>query len=331
MKSFFRFLMRRGAAAIARQLTLQEAWEEFLVLQGMQAALLLRGQGCLESLQDAEFKVFSQWGEDGIIEWLVSRLPGIPQSFVEFGVEDYIEANTRFLLSHRNWRGLVMDGNPANVAKIQSRSGRWRNDLTAISAFITRENINELIGGAGFTGEIGLLSIDIDGNDYWVWKAISVVSPWIVIVEYNCVLGDLSPLTIPYDAGFRRMQAHRSGLYYGASAPALEQLASRLGYTLVGGNRAGNNMFFVRNDAMAVLGLKIGDRRVRSSLYTEARDDQGDLSFVRGIMRRDLIKDMLVTNLDSGVTASLADMGELYSPYWIAIQQGKPLPRPYPA
>jgi hypothetical protein len=320
--------MRRGAAAVARQITQQEAWEDFLLLQGAQAALLLRGQHTPNSLQDVEFKVFSQWGEDGIIEWLVSRLPAIPQSFVEFGVEDYGEANTRFLLSHRNWRGLVLDGSLANIEKIQSRARRWRNDLTAISAFITRENINELIGGAGLTGDIGLLSIDIDGNDYWVWGAINVVKPWIVVVEYNSVLGDLSPLTIPYDANFRRMYAHSSGLYYGASAPALELLAGRLGYTLVGGNRAGNNMFFLRNDAMAMLGPKIGDRRVRPSLYAEARDDHGELSLIRGTARRDVIKDMPVTNLASGVTASLADMGELYSPYWMAIQQGRTLSEP---
>ena len=292
------------------------------MLQGTQAALQSRGLNRLANLQDAEFKVFSQWGEDGIIEWLVSRLPGIPQSFVEFGVEDYSEANTRFLLAHRNWRGLIMDGDASNMDKVRSRNNAWQFDLTAIDAFVTRDNINDLISGPGFSGEIGLLSVDIDGNDYWVWEVISA-NPWIVIVEYNAVLGDLKPLSIPYDAGFSRMTAHHSGLYWGASALAFEQLGARRGYSLVGSNRAGNNLFFVRDDLFAAIAPLIEDRRPRPSLYAEARDLRGALTFTRGAARRELINNMPVTDVASGSTAALSSMGELYSPYWMAIQQGK--------
>jgi len=326
MKSFFAALARRGAAAIARDIVRDESWNDFLLLQGTQAALQLRGLDRLASLQDAEFKVFSQWGEDGIIEWLVSRLPGIPQSFVEFGVEDYTEANTRFLLAHRNWRGLVIDGDAQNIEKIRGRQNAWKHDLMALCAFVTRDNIDGLICGAGFGGEIGLLSVDIDGNDYWVWEAIRAVQPWIVIVEYNAVLGDLKPLSIPYDPGFSRMAAHHSALYWGASATAFERLAAQRGYSLVGSNRAGNNLFFVHNDVSGAIVSAIADRRARPSLYTEARDRQGMLTFTRGALRRDLINDRPVTDIDTGSTAALADMGELYSPYWSAILQGKAPP-----
>jgi hypothetical protein len=326
MKSLFASLTRRAATAIGRQMTRQEAWNDLLLLQGAQAALQLRKLDRLSSLSDSEFKVFSQWGEDGIIEWLVSRLPGIPQSFVEFGVEDYTEANTRFLLSHRNWRGLIIDGDAENMAKVRRRPNFWRYDLTALNAFVTRENIDSLISGAGFTGETGLLSVDIDGNDYWVWDAISAVNPWIVIVEYNAVLGDIKPLSIPYASDFGRMAAHHSGLYWGASAAAFEQLATRRGYSLAGSNRAGNNLFFVRSNVFGTMAQSIGDRRPRPSLYAEARDTLGALTFTRGTARRELINHMPVVDTVRGSTAPLAEMGELYSPYWLAIQQGKAPP-----
>ena len=112
----------------------------------------------LASLDQAEFKVFSQWGEDGIIDWLIERA-GIPpnlETFVEFGVASYAEANTRFLLQNRNWRGLVMDGNARRIEALKREQGLfWGYDLTAKTAFITRDNINELLVEAGFSGEIG--------------------------------------------------------------------------------------------------------------------------------------------------------------------------------
>jgi len=322
MRSLLQNLARRGASAIARQMVKQESWSELLVLQGTQAAMQVRQMDRLAALGDAEFKVFSQWGEDGIIEWLVSRLAGIPESFVEFGVEDYSEANTRFLLCHRNWRGLVIDGAPENIACLQQRQNYWRHNLSAVASFITRDNIDSLIAGAGFAGDIGLLSIDIDGNDYWVWEAVTAVKPWIVIVEYNAVLGDIRPLSIPYQADFRRMGAHHSALYYGASVPAFEHLAARLGYTLAGSNRAGNNLFYVRNDVGTGLIASITDRRPRPSLYAEARDRAGDLALTYGIARRALIDALPVTDIISGQTAALSQMGDLYSPHWTAIQQG---------
>jgi hypothetical protein len=191
---------------------------------------------------------------------------------------------------------------------------------------VTRDNINGLISGAGFDGEIGLLSVDIDGNDYWIWEKISAVNPWVVIVEYNSVLGDLAPLSIPYDAGFSRMAAHHSGLYWGASSAAFEHLATLRGYNLAGSNRAGNNLFFVRNDVFGPVAEAIGDHRPRPSLYAEARDKRGALTFTRGTARRALINHLPVTDVVSGATVPLAGMGELYSPYWTAIQQGKAPP-----
>ncbi|MGH7869018.1 MAG: hypothetical protein ACREP9_15625, partial [Candidatus Dormibacteraceae bacterium] len=199
-------------------------------------------------LPHTEFRVFSQWGEDGIIQFLLAHIPIPNPVFVEFGVENYLEANTRYLMHRNNWSGLVLDGSEAHISDLKARSEFWRHDLLAVNSFITRENINSLISGAGIEGDIGLLSIDIDGNDYWVWEAIEVISPRIVICEYNALFGPRLPITIPYQADFHRTHAHFSNLYFGASLSALFSLGQQKGYRFIGCNSSGVNAFFVRED-----------------------------------------------------------------------------------
>lgn len=206
------------------------------------------GRDPAEDLAANEFRVFSQWGEDGIIQSLVARVPVPRKTFVEFGVEDYEEANTRFLLVNNNWSGLVIDGSAEHVAKIKASRTYWLYNLKAAQAFVTRENINQVLRDNGLEGDIGLLSIDIDGMDYWVWDALDVVSPAIVVVEYNYRFGAEQSVTVPYRPDFDRRRAHPSILYYGASLPALCRLGRRKGYAFVGCNSSGLNAFFVRRD-----------------------------------------------------------------------------------
>jgi hypothetical protein len=198
-------------------------------------------------IHGSEFRTFSQWGEDGILQHLLRHLPVIPKTFVEFGVENYSEANTRFLLVNDNWSGLVIDGSATNIQSIKQDDIYWRHNLKAEHAFITSENINTLIRTNGISGKIGLLSIDIDGNDYWVWEAIDVVSASIVVIEYNARFGPEKAVTVPYAADFVRSRAHYSNIYYGASLAALCQLGKRKGYDFVGCNLSGNNAFFVHS------------------------------------------------------------------------------------
>ena len=207
------------------------------------------GRGSYD-LKQNEFTVFSQWGEDGILQFLIRNTVVKNHIFVEFGVENYTEANTRFLLMNNNWSGLILDGSLDNINSVREEDLYWRYSLKAEQAFVTRENINELIKKNGISGEIGLLSIDIDGNDYWVWQAIDVVNPAIVVVEYNYRFGPSRAVTVPYRADFTRGKAHHSMIYYGASLKALCLLGERKGYSFVGCNSAGNNAFFVRKDLM---------------------------------------------------------------------------------
>ena len=233
------------------------------------------------TLREAEFRVFSQWGEDGIIQYLIRHIPIQNRTFVEFGVQDYLESNTRFLLVNDNWRGLVIDGGAENIDSIRRNDIYWQHTLRAECAFITAENINDLIRSAGFANDIGLLSIDVDGNDYWIWKAIEAVSPRIVVVEYNSRFGADREVTVPYDPAFVRGTAHASMIYYGASLGAFARLGEQKGYSLVGCNSAGNNAFFVRKDVQpaSVPALSVGEAFVAST-FRESRDASGNLIFL---------------------------------------------------
>jgi hypothetical protein len=236
-------------------------------------------------LHQVEFKVFSQFGDDGIIQYLIHRLEHLPDTFVEFGVENYRESNTRFLLLNNNWRGLVLDGDQDSINYIQDDEISWRHTLTARRAFITRDNINDLLHEAGFTGEIGLLSIDIDGNDYWVWEKIAIVDPVIVIMEYNSVFGPHLAVTIPYEPQFVRYQAHYSGLFWGASLQALKLLADQKGYSLIGCNSAGTNTYFVRNDKVADLPVLSVQEAFVDARFRDSRDEKGKFTYLTGAQR----------------------------------------------
>ncbi len=223
------------------------------LLAGRQHSERVRAAGHLPTLRDAEFRVFSQFGDDGIIQYLLRVTGATPDTFIEFGVTDYAEANTRFLVLNDNWRGLVIDGDPAMVERIRKDPICTFYDVTPVSAFIDRDNINDLFIKHGFEGEIGLLSVDIDGNDYWVWEAVTAVNPVVVVSEYNSTFGPTQAVTVPYDPAFQRQKAHPSNLYYGASLAALCHLAEKKGYVFVGSNSNGNNAYFVRRDRLGLL------------------------------------------------------------------------------
>jgi hypothetical protein len=271
---------------------------------------LLRQREPLDDLHQAEFQVFSQFGDDGIIQHLV-RAVGISseeRAFVEFGVGDYREANTRFLLMNDNWSGLIIDGGAANVSRIAESHLRWKYDLTPVHAWIDRDNIDNLLAAHGFTGQIGLLSIDIDGNDYWVWERIRRVDPIIVVIEYNSILGDQRAVSVPYDPTFSRTRAHYSNLYYGASLPAFAYLATGRGYSFVGCNSAGNNAYFVRRDRLGRLRARTIRDGFVLSRFREARNPDGHLSFLRGHARREAIAALPLVDVMSGQALRVGDL-----------------------
>lgn len=293
--------------------------ERQLLLSGQIASQNVRQMGQIRTLADVEFRVTSQWGEDGIIEWLCHQLPGIDRSFVEFGVENYGEANTRFLLQNRGWRGLIMDGSAAHMAHVRSETLHWMFDLVAVDSFVTAENINDLIRDNGFAGELGILSVDIDGNDYWVLKAIDCVRPAILIAEFNGVFGDRHAITVPYKPDFERLAAHHSGQYFGASIKAIIELAAEKGFRFLGTNSNGVNAFFARDDLAVPLLERIDEVKAWPPRHRDSRDAQGQLSFTRGQAKAELISDMPVEEVgkEVGGTTRLGDLQPLYSEAWV--------------
>lgn len=248
----------------------------------------------VENLSDVEFKVFSQWGDDGIIQYLINKLDIPNKTFIEFGVANYTEANTRFLLMNNNWSGLVMDGSSKNIDYIKNDEIYWQFDLQAVHAFIDTENVNSLITNSGFSEELGLLHIDIDGNDYWVWQAVNCVNPIIVIVEYNSLFGSENAWTTPYDPAFTRSKYHSTNLCYGSSLTSLCDLAEEKGYLFVGSNSAGNNAYFIRKDKIADIKPLSTSQGYVESKFKESRNKKGELSFLRGNQRLEAIKGAVV-------------------------------------
>ena len=267
--------------------------------------LLAKNSSAAKSLKEAEFKVFSQFGDDGIIQFLLGKLTNPVERFVEFGVENYEESNTRFLLMYNNWQGLVIDGSQTNIAYIENDPIYWRHDLTAVHSFITVENINQVLAEKGFGGRIGVLSVDIDGNDYWVWQAITVADADIVVIEYNSMFGNERAITVPYKPNFNRMTAHYSGLYFGASLLALCDLGKEKGYSFIGCNQAGNNAYFVKSNLLNGLRTLSSEEGYVKAKFRETRDRSGKLTFANEEERRKEIAGLSVINTRTGLLETI--------------------------
>ena len=272
--------------------------DEYKHLQAKQLIEINKNRKQLEWLYDVEFKVYSQWGEDGIIQYLINKIDIPVKKFIEFGVEDYKESNTHFLLTNNNWEGLVIEMSEEDINKIKNDDIYWKYSLKAVNSFITKDNINQLFVDNGFDGDIGLLSVDVDGNDYWIWGAIDVIQPRIVVCEYNSVLSLDQAVTIPYVEDFYRTNAHYSNLYWGASLKAMYELAKKKGYQFVGTNSVSTNAFFVREDVIGELDIADFEKYNCYSKIRESRDEQGKLSYLDGMDRVNAIKDMPVIDVE---------------------------------
>lgn len=306
LKHYIDKLLVYGRALI----TIGKAVNEAKMLTAKLLIERIAERGMIADVQQAEFKVFSQFGEDGIIQYLIRRAQIMPDEHrvVEFGSDFYEEANTRFLVVNDNWSGLLIDGNKQSIRAIRKRHLFWERDLTAVAAFIDRDNINDIISGGGYSGKIGLLSVDIDGNDYWVWDRLDVVDPVIVVAEYNGLFGSVRAVTIPYDPKFYRFNAHFSGMYYGCSLKALEILGARKGYALVGCNKDGNNCFFVKRDRLNGQPALSAEEAYVRFRYRESRDRQRNFTFTSSFSRLNEIADLPLVDVETGAAITVGDL-----------------------
>ena len=290
--------------------------EKRIFLQGQILDNINKDKNKIKNLKEVEFSVFSQFGEDGIISWLIKKIPNIPKVFVEIGTQDYWESNTRFLLKAKNWKGYVIEASKKDVTKIKSQRIYWQHDIKAINSFVDKDNINLIIDENIKEKNIGLLSIDIDGNDYWVLEKIDKLSPTIIICEFNSIFGDLFKLSVPYKKEFIRNNAHYSNLYFGASIKAFISMLDDKGYTFLGTASSGVNAFFVRKEFESYFSKNIEENKIFPSIARDSLDVNDKLTYKNLLNSLNVINELEVFDFNENRTKKIKDYEKLYSDYW---------------
>jgi hypothetical protein len=262
-------------------------------------------------LWDSEVKVFSQWGEDGIIDYLLTSLNISKPKFVEFGVGEFKECNSRFTAESRNASVYMVDSNKNLVNSVKKLDLFWKNSLFPVTDFITPESAGEhIINAKNLMGGIDIFSIDLDGNDYWILNKLDLSGVSIVICEYNPIFNEIN-CTVPRSDNFERFKAHSSGLFFGMSLKASISLMVSKGFTFVGTNRAGNNAFFIKSEMKDQVSIPLPiidnlktflDWRIR-----ESRDASGCLNYLNASQAFKIIESLTVIDLQSCEQKRLKD------------------------
>ncbi len=215
--------------------------------------------GVVPSIDDTGYRIYSQFDEDGIFVFLFAVIGAYNKTFIDIGAGDGINSNCANLAINFGWHGLFIDGNPVSIQHgrdfYQAHPDTTLFPPKFIHAMVTRANINQLITDSGFSGEVDLLSIDIDGNDYWIWDALTCIKPRVVCIETHIEFGQRN-IVVPYDENYVYPGVHPD--YHGASPVAMVKLARRKGYRLVGSNMYGFNTIYVRSDLVPDLIPEVG-------------------------------------------------------------------------
>lgn len=250
-----------------------------------------------KNINEVELKINSQNGEDGIIDFLTYKLNISKTNFVEIGVGEYIEANTRFLYDRYHPRGLIIDCIKDLKNKVSSNVNLWKGELNIVEHSVNADNINQILkDNCNF--EIDLFSLDIDSTDYWIIERLKSKVSKIFIAEYNSVFGDKYDVSVPNLEKFDRASYHHSGLCYGMSLRALVRLMKIKGFYFIGTNTLKNNAFFINEDypfkdyfinfnEIDYLDLET----YTDSVFSESRDRSGKLNYLRGKSRLEEIKE----------------------------------------
>jgi hypothetical protein len=256
-------------------------------------------------IDDFSYKVFSQNGEDGIIDFLLSTLKISSPKFVEIGVEDYTECNTRYIFQRHNACGLIIDGTKNLLKKVQNNPYYFKKDLRVHNEYISSENIFDILTKQNFISDVDLFSIDIDGIDYWILDSLPVNYFKIVVVEYNPLFSD-KEITVPNIKNFDRRKYHFSNLCYGMSLKAAINLLVKKDMIFIGSNDLKNNAFFINKKYLNLFKLNLpSDSEISYFLnfkYKESRDELGKLTYLNKERSLDLIKDCKVINLSNSKT-----------------------------
>ena len=259
-----------------------------------------------KSINDAEEKIFSQNGEDGIIDFILEVLNLKDPKFIEIGVEDYVEANTRLLYHIRNSHGLIIDQS-ININKLSKNLDLWKGRIKVLKKSINPKNINEIIKYENFNKNLDLFSIDIDGLDFWVIKELPVNFAKICIAEYNPLFGSESEISVPNIENFDRTNYHFSNLCWGVSLKGLISVMNEKNFTFLGANNLKNNAFFINKDFEQLFKNVISDKNKELEKYTdhkfqESTDRKGNLTYLSRKEQLKEIKDCEVIDINKSLT-----------------------------
>jgi len=240
IKKYFQFFWMRHKFAPSLQIAQRQLFQYYAMNCQQKDKINIGNSG---------FSVFSQFEEDGKILFLLACVGIKTYSFVEIGSDDGVNSNCANLALNFGFHGLFIDGNPKSIERGEYFYKRHPNPFGYKPVFrcakVTRENINDIIKQGAIENEVDVLSIDIDGNDYWIWDAITVTSPRIVIIETYINYG-MEERVVPYDPAYSFPGKHPQ--YHGASPVSMVKLGHKKGYRLVGSNDLGFNFIFLRND-----------------------------------------------------------------------------------
>ena len=233
--------------------------------------LAARGKEQRPSLEEVGFRIYSQFEEDGILLYLFSLVPPVNRRCVEICAGDGRECMTANLIVNHGWWGYLFDGNEKNVRNGQrffaNQQDTFLHPPLFAHAWITAENVNEQLSAAGATGVVDLLSLDMDGMDYWVWKAVTMIQPRVVVCETNNLIPAGRALTVPYSRDF----VWAADGYCGASLEAMCRLGKSKGYRLIGTHRFGFNAFFMASGVGEDFFPEVDPNTCLSDPYTEKR------------------------------------------------------------
>lgn len=245
LKKLARPVLEEFGSSLALRLKDESVAQKTLIQQ--YRLLANHGHERLPDWRDVGFRKYSQFEEDGILLYIFSLIPPINRTCVEICAGIGSECNTANLIINHGWWGHLFDGDAQNVALgktfFSQNKDAFLRPPRFTQAWITAENVNDIITSSGATGPVDLLSLDLDGMDYWVWKAITAIEPQVVVCETNNPIPPDRALTVPYDPKF----VCKTKDYRGASLAAMSKLGREKGYRLVGTNRFGFNAFFMKN------------------------------------------------------------------------------------
>ena len=251
-------------------------------------------------LNEIEVKIFSQNGEDGIIDYLVNSLKLNTKNFVEIGVGSYRESNTRFLYNKYHPKGLIVDFIDDMEKKVKPFVNLWKGDLRICNKQINSENILHTLNH-NCDYKIDIFSIDIDSIDYWIIEKLNKRISKVFVAEYNPVFGSEIEVTVPNISGFERNKYHYSNLCYGMSLRALINLMDKKGYYFIGANLQKINAFFILKDFKKEeffknIEIKSLDNYTNSNIR-DSRDENYKLSYLSGDKKIKEIEECKVINL----------------------------------